>query len=166
MSDEDKSPQAGRRQRRGSRKQTALAKPDPKAADTPVVADKRRIRKFDPAMLDELLEWIASGQTLREWCRQPGKPSHTTVYNWLDSNNEMALRFARAREDGHDAIAEQCRHLADLPPQDQVEVQWRRLQIETRLKLLAKWSPSKYGDRVGIEHGGGIVMNVITNVPR
>jgi hypothetical protein len=26
----------------------------------------------------------------------------------------------------------------------------RKLQIETRLKLLAKWNPKKYGDRVAV----------------
>ena len=88
-----------------------------------------------------------------------------TVYNWLDASQDLALRFARAREDGHDVIAEECRTLADTPPQDQVEVQWRRLQIDTRLKLLSKWSPNKYGDKVGIDHGGSVTINVVTGLP-
>lgn len=29
----------------------------------------------------------------------------------------------------------------------------RKLQIETRLKLLAKWDPKRYGDRVAVDHG-------------
>lgn len=29
----------------------------------------------------------------------------------------------------------------------------RRLQVETRLKLLAKWDPKRYGDRVSVDHG-------------
>ena len=116
-------------------------------------------------MFEDMIQWISSGKTLREWCRQPGKPSHMTVYNWLDANQSLALRFARAREDGHDEIAEQCRMLADIVPNDQVEVQWRRLQIDTRLKLLAKWSPNKYGDRVGVDHGGSVTINVVTGLP-
>ena len=36
----------------------------------------------------------------------------------------------------------------------------------TRLKLLAKWNPKKYGDRVDLGHEGGITLNVVTNVPR
>jgi hypothetical protein len=46
-----------------------------------------------------------------------------------------------------------------------VEVAWRKLQIETRLKLLAKWNPRKYGDRVGIDHAGGVSIVLKTNVP-
>lgn len=29
----------------------------------------------------------------------------------------------------------------------------RKLQIETRLKLLAKWDPKRYGERVAVDHG-------------
>jgi hypothetical protein len=116
-------------------------------------------------ILEGLLRWIAEGKTLREWCRQPGNPHFTTVYDWINANEALILRFARAREDGYEAIAEECRTLADTPPHDQVEVQWRRLQIDTRLKLLAKWSPNKYGDKVGIDHGGSVTINVVTGLP-
>ncbi len=29
----------------------------------------------------------------------------------------------------------------------------RKLQIETRLKLLAKWDPKRYGERLAVDHG-------------
>lgn len=29
----------------------------------------------------------------------------------------------------------------------------RKLQVETRLKLLAKWDPRRYGDRLAVDHG-------------
>jgi hypothetical protein len=32
----------------------------------------------------------------------------------------------------------------------------RKLQIETRLKLLAKWSPKRYGDKLGIGGADGL----------
>ena len=28
-----------------------------------------------------------------------------------------------------------------------------------RLKLLAKWNPKKYGDKVGIEHSGSVALD-------
>jgi hypothetical protein len=30
----------------------------------------------------------------------------------------------------------------------------RKLRIYTRLQLLAKWNPKRYGDRVEVEHQG------------
>lgn len=116
--------------------------------------------------IDEIIGWIAAGRMLREYCRQPGKPCYRTVYNWLDANEVYATRFARARDDGHEVLAQECAELADTRPADQVEVQWRRLQIDTRLKLLAKWNPKKWGDRQAVDHAGGIEINVVTGVPR
>lgn len=83
----------------------------------------------------------------------------------MDKDKDFDARIARAREDGYDVIADECMRLADTKPADQVEVGWRRLQIDTRLKLLAKWNPKKYGDRVGVDHAGGVTLNVTTGVP-
>ena len=83
----------------------------------------------------------------------------------MDKDEQFGLRIARAREDGYDRIADQCVELADLEPTDQVQVGWRRLQVDTRLKLLAKWNPKKYGDRQQLEHQGGVSIVLKTNVP-
>lgn len=114
---------------------------------------------------DSLVAWISDGKPLREWCRQPGNPAWRTVYQWMDKDQAFDARIARAREDGYDVIADQCMELADLEPTDQVQVGWRRLQIDTRLKLLAKWNPRKYGDRQQLEHAGGVSIVLKTNVP-
>ena len=112
-----------------------------------------------------MVKWVSEGRPLREWCRQPGNAHWTTVYEWMDKDSEFSLRIARARDDGYDVIADECMRLADIEPIDQTHVGWRRLQIETRLKLLAKWNPKKYGDRVGVDHAGGVTLNVTTGVP-
>ena len=114
---------------------------------------------------DEIIEWISAGKMLREYCRQPAKPSWDTVYNWAKANEEFNQRFARAREDGQDVMSEECAALADTPPEGPQDVAWRKLQIETRLKLLAKWNPRKYGDRQQVDHGGGMQITLLTGVP-
>lgn len=96
---------------------------------------------------DEVVEWIAEGRTLRSYCRQPGKPSRRTVDDWRAKDKEFAARIARAREDGADCIAEEALAIADAPGTHEDDVQHRKLQIETRIKLLAKWHPQRYGDR-------------------
>jgi hypothetical protein len=116
---------------------------------------------------DEIVVWVSNGKTLRDFCRQDHAPSFRTVYDWLADDAAFDARFARAREAGHDVIAEEALHIADTlhvgrkvtthsgvnPDADAVTVteedltQHRKLQIETRLKLLAKWNPKKYGDK-------------------
>lgn len=36
----------------------------------------------------------------------------------------------------------------------------RRLQVETRLKLLAKWDPKRYGDKLEVDNKGELTLNV------
>jgi hypothetical protein len=106
----------------------------------------------------ELVQWISEGNTLQDFCRQEGYPAYRTMYLWEADDVEFAANIAHARDTGHDAIAEKCLYLADKMPlevfdeggnkrYDPGSIAWRKLQIETRLKLLAKWNPRKYGDK-------------------
>ena len=110
--------------------------------------DKERI--FDSVCND-----IAEGIPLREICRRDGMPGFRTVYEWMEADEKKSARFARAREDGFDAIAEECLSIADEEPgttinggTDSGAVQHQKLRVETRLKLLAKWSPKRYGEKL------------------
>jgi hypothetical protein len=115
-----------------------------------------------------MCELLSDGIPLREICRMEGMPAWRTVYDWMyrdDALGEkgvgLSAAIARAREVGYDAIAEECLIIADTPKFGQKQVMsdegstttvedmlgHRKLQIETRLKLLAKWNPKKYGDR-------------------
>jgi hypothetical protein len=125
-------------------------------------------RPIDPVPQDkanEIISWIEEGKTLREWCRLPGNPSHQTVYNWIEKDKDFALRFAHARESGEDVIAQECLQIADETPMmtitfgesgvkeciDNAGIQRNRLRVDTRLKLLAKWNPKKYGEKSQVD---------------
>jgi hypothetical protein len=123
----------------------------------------------------EICERLSQGETLSEICRSPGMPGRVTVYRWGEADPEFAERIARARNIGFDAIAEQALEIANTPvPGKKIETSkdgkrtvtedalgHRRLQVETRLKLLAKWSPKKYGERLGITDGEGGPLRVV-----
>lgn len=128
---------------------------------------------------DAIIAWVSNGQTLRDWCRQ-NDVHFTTVYDWLNKDEEFALRFARARESGEEVIAQECIEIADDATNDWMEkldkdgmgigwqlngdhVQRSKLRIETRLKLLAKWNPKKWGDKVDLTSKGekvGFAINI------
>lgn len=121
---------------------------------------------------ESLIAWLGEGKTLREWCRLNGL-NHGTVYLWMGKDAVFAERVARAREDGHEVLVQECLEIADDARNDWMErrrddgsvagvefdkehVQRSKLRIETRLKLLAVWNPAKYGERKQIEHSGRI----------
>lgn len=142
--------------------------------------------KKSPELIDDIINRISLGEPLRQICRTEGYPSWVAVYDWIKADEELALRFARARELGYDAIAEETLDIADNAVNDYMEnidpesgesagyrfngehVQRSKLRIETRLKLLAKWSPKKYGDKVTNEvigqDGGPVKIETIKRV--
>ena len=109
--------------------------------------------KKTPEVIERLLTGIADGQTLRALCREEGMPNWRTVYDWIEADAELAARFERAREIGFDAIAEDILNNVDNVVAIGEHIQRSKLQVETRLKLLAKWHPKKYGDKQTHEIG-------------
>ncbi len=154
---------------------TAMAreKTTPKAsAPTKVVkpkaAPRPRATKYTPEIVDEIVERLSKGEPLRQICRDEHMPSWDAVYDWEDKYPELKQRIARARERGEEAIAQECFEIADKGTNDWMEtnakddmgyklngehIQRSKLRIETRLKLLAKWNPRKWGEKVDLNHG-------------
>jgi len=106
-----------------------------------------------------IIEGLCDGTPLRELCRQEGMPSWRSVYDWIAADPDFASRVAHARDTGTDAIAEQALALIDAEPArvdgkiDPGHVQWKRAQVDTRLKLLACWNPKKYGSKQTVDVG-------------
>lgn len=122
--------------------------------------------KKTPEVIERLLTGIADGQTLRALCREDGMPNWRTVYDWIEADAELAARFERAREIGFDAIAEDILTNVDNVVAIGEHIQRSKLQVETRLKLLAKWHPKKYGDKQTVDVGNkdGETLKVDSNV--
>jgi hypothetical protein len=85
-------------------------------------------------------------------------PAWQKIYEWMQKDPNLSGAIARAREVGQDAIAEDIlRELNDEPERilsegggriDSGYVQLLRTRADIKLKLLAKWNPKRYGDRV------------------
>lgn len=115
-----------------------------------------------------IVEWISNGNTLREFCRQANMPNWCTVYDWMDEDAAFAQRFAHARDRGADAIAQQTIEIIDEAPEfdahgrrDPGFIQWQKARVDTRLKLLAKWNPKKYGDKIEVSGGETAIKTVV-----
>ena len=137
----------------------------------------RPVKKPDPVIVENLLVHVANGGTVRAFCREKHNPSYNTIYRWLDKDKELMTRFTYvSRFLGARAIAEEALELVDtVPPvigdgdnarMDNAHVNWMRSRADLRLKLLAKWYPQEYGDKVGIDAKGDINLTITTGIPQ
>ena len=133
-------------------------------------ASKPRVESAD-AIKKRICEALSDGIPLRQVCREVGMPAWRTVYDWMDADEPFSAAIARARDVGHDAIAEESMRIVDAEPErtpsgtvDPGSVSHAKLRAEHRLKLLAKWNPKKYGDKLGI--GGADGLDPVQSVTR
>jgi transposase len=114
-----------------------------------------------PEVVKEICDRLSSGEPLRAICRDPRMPGWDTVYDWMARDEGFALQVAQARENGVEAIAQDTLAMIDAEPRyvedakggtriDAGYVQWLKLRTEQRMKLLACWSPNRYGNRVQV----------------
>lgn len=118
-----------------------------------------RPSKYTPELAAEICERLSNGEPLRQICRSDDRfPVWQKIYEWMERDAALSGAIARAREVGQDAIAEEIYALVEKEPErilsegggrvDAGYVQWVRVQADIKLKLLAKWNPKRYGDRV------------------
>ena len=87
-------------------------------------------------------------------------PAWQKIYEWMKRDENLSGAIAHAREVGQDAIAEQIWIEMLQEPErilsegggrvDSGYVQLIKARADIGLKLLAKWNPKRYGDRVAL----------------
>ena len=127
-----------------------------------------------PEVCDEIIERLSNGETLSQMCREPGMPKRTTVLKWRDKNPQFADRYARARRDQMETWSDEIIEISDNGTTDyitkvgrngveheavdQEHIQRSRLRVDTRKFLMAKIAPHLFGDRLAVEHTGGMIV--------
>ena len=161
-----------------------LVAPKPAKAPAKMGAPKGSGSKYTEELSEQICALVSNGVNLRSVCRMEGMPAWRTVYDWVVDRPDFAARLARARDLGYDALAEEALEIANTPHLGQKKVfssgaeedgdsvtvteedmlGHRKLQIETRLKLLACWNPKKYGNKVAVGGDPGNPIQVEAQV--
>ena len=133
---------------------------------------------YNQEIADYICEQLAMGRSLLSISKDtPDKidgwimPSRWEIRNWEDIEPHRANSM-RAREIGLHKMAEECVEISDDGRNDWMEreggpqlntehVQRSKLRIETRMRLLGKWLPKVYGDK--LELGGEIGMRNLSD---
>lgn len=118
---------------------------------------------YTKAKADAICERLATGESLRAICRDAGMPPESTVRTWvLDDVDGFAAHYARARDMGLDAMADELMEIADTTELGEKTVtkasgiertegdmiEHRRLKVEARKWYLSKLAPKRYGDKL------------------
>lgn len=119
---------------------------------------------YTPEKAEEILSRLATGESLRSICRTPGMPDEAVVRGWvLDDREGFASLYARARDLGLDAMADELLEISDevvgsteSGASDSGAVNRNRLRVDARKWYLSKLAPKRYGDRVDVTHGGQV----------
>ena len=124
------------------------------------------------AIAERVLTAMSEGPAMsaNEATKMQGLPLSTWCL-WCEQDPALAERYARAREDLIERIAQQTIEIADAPVgttdrggMDSAAVQTQRLQVDTRKWLLSKLAPKRYGEK--LELSGDPAAPLVSRIER
>ena len=121
--------------------------------------------EYRQRIMDVVCDLIARGQTLRRICDAVEiVPTSTTLFDWMDKDENLLDQYASARARQADYFADEIIDIADNEPDPQVA----RVRMDARKWHASKTAPKKYGDRIELDnkHSGAIgvpELNVYVN---
>lgn len=126
---------------------------------------------YSPELIAVIFDRLSKGETLKAICRDPGMPSDAAVRSWvLDDVDGIAAQYARARDLGLDAMADDLLDIARTTEEGISEktgpngkevtrsdmLGHRRLKTDTLKWYLSKLAPKRYGDRLELDGKVGV----------
>ena len=117
---------------------------------------------FTQEIADEICEHIAQGKSVRWICSDEKMPGQTTVYRWLRENDEFRQQYTHARELQAEYYADEIIEIADEAKNEDAQV--ARLRVDARKWKASKLAPKKYGDKLDLNHSGGIAVETVKRV--
>lgn len=105
-------------------------------------------------------------------------PDKATVCRWLAKHQSFRDQYARAREAQADALFDEMIDIADDGRNDWMEARdkdganigWKengealrrsQIRIDARKWMAGKLRPKAYGDKLDVEHSGGITVEIV-----
>jgi hypothetical protein len=127
-----------------------------------------RPSKKSSEVVAEIGRRLGQGEPLTAICVDLGV-CDDTVRNWMEGDEEVSRAIARAREEGEQALAFRARQTArgkgpDAGGDSTGDVQRDKLIIDTDMKLLAKFNPRRWGDKIDHNHAGSVTYVIETGV--
>lgn len=126
-----------------------------------ITLDRGRPSEYTDDEADTIVAWIAEGRSLRKYCEASGRPM-IRIQQWLRQNADFHARYARAREERADVLAEEIIDIADAVAKDPTieGVAAAKLQVDARRWVASKLKPTVWGDKVIHQQQGAISISI------
>lgn len=119
---------------------------------------------FPASTRERILGLIVDGISLRKVCAQDDMPSKSTVMQWLDTDEDFRTKYARAREQQADLMFDEMADVENDVISGAMKPEAARVVLWSRQWRAAKLMPKKYGDKIDLNHSGGLKFERIESV--
>jgi hypothetical protein len=135
-----------------------------------------RPSSFTQEVADKLCVRMADGESLRTILREPGMPSLSMVFRWLEKNEAFREQYALARKVQAQLWVDEIIEISDDTSKDFTvdkngnevvngeAIARSRLRVDTRKWIACKVLPKIYGDKIDHNHTGEIAQRFIIEI--
>lgn len=117
---------------------------------------------YDPAVAEKIFDLLEAGWSLNKICKLEGMPVPKTVRSWVRNNPEFAQKYALARKNQLEFLADEILDISEDDSRDttpdgkpnNTAVTRDRLRVDTIKFLLVHLMPEKYGNLIKQEVTG------------
>lgn len=110
--------------------------------------------RYSDDIFYSILDQVADGKSLKWVCSQRGMPDKASFYRWLDKDLLLCDKYARAKEDSSDALADDIQDISDKVLNKEYDAQNARVAIDAKKWIASKLKPKKYGDKLDMTSDG------------
>tara|TARA_R110000824_G_scaffold75134_3_gene190775 strand:- start:4866 stop:5345 length:480 start_codon:yes stop_codon:yes gene_type:complete len=114
-------------------------------ADIIVPKPMGRPEVYTEEFVEEILDRLSCGESLKYVCASDHLPASRTVWRWMRTHPDFRQKYERAKDEACEAMAEE---MFDMAEDEDRDVQRSRLMVDTRKWYISKIKAKKYGDKI------------------
>lgn len=107
---------------------------------------------YSPEIADRICAWLAGGQSLRAFCRQPDTPAISTVCLWIVTREEFSEQYRRAREAAGYAHGDGVIEVVELLRSGEIDAQTAKAMMDGLKWSAERMAPKSHMPQQIVDH--------------
>ena len=113
---------------------------------------------YSDEIAEEICGLLIDGLSMRKICERAAMPDRRTVLRWMAADKDFAAKCAHARELQADLMDDLILDTAEATTAENAPA--ARVKIAAYQWRASKLAPKRYGDKLALEHGGSVGVNL------